>query len=258
MKTKDFKYIYGPVPSWRLGSSLGIDPISQREKICTFDCVYCQLGKTENFTGERKIFIPVTKIIEELDLLPQVQIDYITFSGRGEPTLAGNLGRMIKAIKKIRKEKIAVLTNSSLLNRKDVQEDLLQADFVVAKLDADSQKVFDIVNKPMEAIKFDSIVEGIKDFRGIYKGKLALQIMLIDENKKYARNIAQLAKDINPDEVQINTPLRPCNVKPLSKTELTEIESYFDGLKVVSVYNAVKKKVKPISNKDTLKRRGKI
>ena len=258
MRKKDFKYIYGPVPSWRLGSSLGIDPISQTGKVCTFDCVYCQLGKTEHFTNERKTFIPVTKIIEELDLLPPVQIDYITFSGRGEPTLAGNLGRMIKAIKKIRKEKIAILTNSSLLNRKDVQEDLLQADFVVAKLDADSQKVFDIVNKPMDEIKFDSIVEGIKDFRGIYKGKMALQVMFIDENKKYARNIAQLAKDINPDEVQINTPLRPCSVKSLSKTELMEIESYFDGLKVVSVYNAEKKKVKPISNEDTLKRRGKI
>ena len=258
MRKKDFKYIYGPVPSWRLGSSLGIDPISQTGKVCTFDCVYCQLGKTEHFTNERKTFIPVTKIIEELDLLPPVQIDYITFSGRGEPTLAGNLGRMIKAIKKIRKEKIAILTNSSLLNRKDVQEDLLPADFVVAKLDADSQKVFDIVNKPIDAIKFDSIVEGIKDFRGIYKGKMALQIMFIDENKKYARNIAQLAKDINPDEVQINTPLRPCSVKPLSKTELMEIENYFDGLKVVSVYNAEKKKVKPISNEDTLKRRGKI
>ena len=258
MRKKDFKYIYGPVPSWRLGSSLGIDPISQTGKVCTFDCVYCQLGRTENFTGERKIFIPVTEVIEELDRLPQVQIDYITFSGRGEPTLAENLGRMIKAIKKIRKEKIAVLTNSSLLNRKDVQEDLLPADFVVAKLDADSQKVFDIVNKPIDAIKFDSIVEGIKDFRGIYKGKMALQIMFIDENKKYARNIAQLAKDINPDEVQINTPLRPCSVKPLSKTELMEIENYFDGLKVVSVYNAEKKKVKPISNEVTLKRRGKI
>ncbi|MBU1007000.1 MAG: radical SAM protein [Candidatus Omnitrophica bacterium] len=159
MKTKDFKYIYGPVPSWRLGSSLGVDPISQTGKVCTFDCLYCQLGKTKIFTGERKIYVPVTKIIEELDLLPQVQIDYITFSGRGEPTLAGNLGRMIKAIKKIRKEKIAVLTNSSLLNRRDVQEDLLPADFVVAKLDADSQKVFDIVDKPMEAIKFDAILK---------------------------------------------------------------------------------------------------
>ncbi|MBU4311369.1 MAG: radical SAM protein [Candidatus Omnitrophica bacterium] len=258
MKTKDFKYIYGPVPSWRLGSSLGIDPISQAGKVCTFDCLYCQLGKTENFTGERKIFISVTKIIEELDLLPTVQFDYITFSGRGEPTLAGNLGQMIKAIKKIRKEKIAILTNSSLLNRRDVQEDLLPADFVVAKLDADSQKVFDIINKPMEAIKFDAIMEGIKDFRGIYKGKLALQIMFITENKKYVEKIAGLTKEIDPDEVQINTPLRPCGVKPLSKTELGTIESYFNALNVVSVYKAEKKKVKPISNEDTLKRRGKI
>jgi len=258
MKTKDFKYIYGPVPSWRLGSSLGIDPISQREKICTFDCVYCQLGKTENFTDRRETFIPVIKIIEELDLLPPVHIDYITFSGRGEPTLAGNLGRMIKAIKRIRKEKIAILTNSSLLKRKDVQEDLLPADFVVAKLDAGSQKVLDIVDKPMDTIKFDSIVEGIKDFRGIYKGKLALQIMFIAENKKYAEGMARLIKEIKPDEVQINTPLRPCGVKPLSRIELEEIENYFKGLKVVSVYKAEKKKVEPISNEDTLKRRGKI
>ncbi|MBU1147436.1 MAG: radical SAM protein [Candidatus Omnitrophica bacterium] len=254
----DFKYIYGPVPSWRLGSSLGIDPISQTGKVCTFDCLYCQLGKTKDFTSERKIFIPVTKIIEEFDLLPQVQIDYITFSGRGEPTLAGNLGRMIKAIKKIRSEKIAVLTNSSLLNRRDVQKDLLPADFVVAKLDADSQKVFNIIDKPMEAIKFDAILEGIKDFRSIYKGKLALQIMFIAENKKHAKKIAEITKEINPDEVQINTPLRPCGVKPLSMTELEKIESYFKGLEVVSVYKAEKKKVKPISDANTLKRRGKI
>jgi wyosine [tRNA(Phe)-imidazoG37] synthetase (radical SAM superfamily) len=258
MKIKDFKYIYGPVPSWRLGSSLGIDPISQREKICTFDCVYCQLGKTEHFTGERKIFIPVIEIIRELDFLPPVQIDYITFSGRGEPTLAGNLGRMIAAIKKIRNEKIAVLTNSSLLNRKDVQEDLLPADFIVAKLDADSQGVFDIVDKPMEEIKFDAILKGIKDFRSVYKGKLALQIMFIAENKKYVEKIAMLTKEINPDEVQINTPLRPCSAKPLSEIELGTIESYFNGLNVVSVYKAEKKKVKSISNVDTLKRRGKV
>ena len=258
MNRKKYKYIYGPVPSWRLGSSLGIDPVSRTGKVCTFDCVYCQLGKTKNFTDERRIFIPVAEIIEELDLLPPVQIDYITFSGAGEPTLARNLGRMIKAIRKTRNEKIAVLTNSSLLNRKDVQEDLLPADFVVAKLDAGSQECFKIVNKPMEAIKFDAILEGIKDFRGIYKGKLALQIMFIAENKKYAKRIAGLTKEIDLDEVQINTPLRPCSVKPLSKTEMETIENYFNGLNVVSVYNAEKKKVKPISSEDTLKRRGKV
>lgn len=258
MKKEDFKYIYGPVPSWRLGSSLGIDPISGTGKVCTFDCIYCQLGKTKNLTDQRRKFIPVSEIIEELDLLPPVQIDYITFSGTGEPTLAENLGQMIKAIKKIRSEKIAVLTNSSLLNRKDVQEDLLLADFVVAKLDAGSQEVFEMVNRPLETIKFNAILEGIKDFKGIYKGKLALQIMFIAENKKYAETIAEIAKEINPSEVQINTPLRPCGVKPLSKEELSTIKGYFEGLNSISVYEGEKKKVKPISNEDTLKRRGKI
>ena len=258
MNEKNYKYIYGPVPSWRLGSSLGVDPLSGKEKICTFDCVYCQLGQTKIFIDERKELVPVAEIIKELDLLPPVQIDYITFSGRGEPTLAKNLGRMIKAVKKIRNEKIAVLTNSSLLNRKDVQEDLLPADFVVAKLDASSKEVFEIVDSPLKTIKFNAVLEGIKGFKNIYKGKLALQIMFIGENRKYAEGIALIAKDINPDEVQINTPLRPCGAKPLSERELDEIKGHFKGLNSISVYEAEKKKVESISNEDTLKRRGKI
>jgi len=128
----DFKYIYGPVPSWRLGSSLGIDPLSKDGKVCSFDCLYCQLGETKFLTDERKKFVPGEEVIGELDSLPTLKIDYITFSGMGEPTLASNLGQMIKAIKKIRKEKIAVLTNSSLMHREDVQKDLFCADFVVA------------------------------------------------------------------------------------------------------------------------------
>ncbi len=258
MGKKSYKYIYGPVPSWRLGSSLGIDPISNVEKICTFDCVYCQVGETRILTDERKMFIPVAEIIRELNLLPPLNIDYITFSGRGEPTLAQNLGQMIKAVKKARKEKIAVLTNSSLLYREDVQQDLLLADFVVAKLDASSQEVFEAVNKPIETIEFSEVLKGIKDFRNIYKGKLALQIMFIEENKNSAEDIAQIAGEINPDEVQINTPLRPCRVKPLPKEEIDNIESYFRGLNVISVYKSERKEVDPISDKDTLRRRGKI
>lgn len=258
MGKKSYKYIYGPVPSWRLGSSLGIDPISNVEKICTFDCVYCQVGETRILTDERKMFIPVAEIIRELNLLPPLNIDYITFSGRGEPTLAQNLGQMIKAVKKARKEKIAVLTNSSLLYREDVQQDLLLADFVVAKLDASSQEVFEAVNKPIETIEFSEVLKGIKDFRNIYKGKLALQIMFIEENKNSAEDIAQIAGEINPDEVQINTPLRPCRVKPLPKEEIDNIESYFRGLNAISVYKSERKEVDPISDKDTLRRRGKI
>lgn len=258
MIKENYKYIYGPVSSWRLGRSLGIDLISGREKICTFDCLYCQLGKTKIFSEERKVFVSSAEIAEELNSLPPLEIDYITFSGRGEPTLAENLGRMIETTKKIRSEKIAVLTNSSLMDREDVQKDLLLADFVAAKLDAASADIFEIIDRPKKTIKFDIIVRALKNFRGIYKGKLALQIMFIPENKKYARDIARVVKEINPDETQINTPLRPCGAKYLSIAELSIIKSYFSGLNVVSVYEADKKKVKPVSKEDTLKRRGKI
>jgi len=258
MRGKNLKYIYGPVPSWRLGASLGIDPISEKEKICTFDCVYCQLGKTIKFTDERRIYVPVDKIIDEISSLPPVKIDYITFSGRGEPTLTENLGKMIKAIKALRKEKIAVLTNSSLMFREDVKKDLLLGDFVIAKLDAYSQRSLEAINKPVNGITFDMILEGIKQFRSEYKGKFALQIMFIDENKNNARELAHLAREIEPDEVQVNTPLRPCGVKPLSKEEVSQIKEYFKGINAISVYESKKKQVMPISSEDTLKRRGKI
>ena len=255
---KNFKYIYGPVSSWRLGSSLGIDPLSQEGKVCTFDCVYCQIGKTKLLTKERKSFVRIPDLIDELSVLPPLKIDYITFSGTGEPTLANNLGQMIKAIKKIRKEKIAVLTNSSLMYREDVQRDLFLSDFVIAKLDAPLQNIFERVNQPIKNIKLDTVIQAIKEFKSSYSGKLALQIMFIEENREYALEIAQIAKEINPDEVQLNTPLRPCKVKPLPKEDLNEIKRYFEGLKIISVYEAKIKEVTPISTEGTLKRRGKV
>lgn len=258
MSRRKYKYIYGPVASWRLGSSLGIDPLSKGEKVCTFDCVYCQIGKTKILTDKRGTFVRIGDIIEELDSLPSLEIDYMTFSGTGEPTLAENLGQMIKAIKKIRNEKIAVLTNASLMHREDVQKDLFLTDFVVAKLDASSQEVFKQVSSPLDGIEIANIIQGIKNFKSCYMGKLALQIMFIEQNKKHAKQIAQIAKEIGPDEVQINTPLRPCRVKPLTKSEMDTIKRYFGSLNTVSVYNAEKKNVKPISSDDTLRRRGKF
>lgn len=256
--SKDYRYLYGPVSSWRLGSSLGIDPISCEDKICTFDCVYCQLGKTKVFTDRRKIFVPAGKIKKELDLLPPLAIDYITFSGRGEPTLAENLAEMIRTVKAVRKEKVAVLTNASLINRRDVQRDLSLGDFVVAKLDASTAALFAKINKPMPGIKFDDVVEGLKEFRSQYRGKFALQIMFVGENKAYAASIAQLARLINPDEVQINTPLRPSSATALSRSEMETVKDYFEGLNVVSVYAAKKKDVRPVSKESTMRRRGKI
>jgi len=258
MKKYDYKYIYGPVPSWRLGRSLGIDPVPCDKKICTFDCLYCQIGETEIFSDERGIFVSAEDVVNEIRMLPPIEIDYITFSGRAEPTLAKNLGEMIRAVKSQRREKIAVLTNSSLLYRKDVQDDLMLADFVAAKLDAPSQELFESINKPLESIKFDTVVNAIKEFQKVYKGKLALQIMFVEANKDYAKDIARLVKEINPDEVQVNTPLRPSAVKPLSKKDISTIKGYFKGLNVISVYEARKLEVKPISKEDTLRRRGKV
>ncbi len=264
-----YRYIYGPVSSWRLGSSLGIDLLSQEEKICNFDCVYCQLGATKRHTIERKIYVPVEKVIEELEALPNASLDYITFSGRGEPTLAENLGQAIKAIKLIHKVPVAVLTNSSLMDKEEVRKKLALADFVIAKLDACSPESLQEINNPHQDIEFVSILEGIKEFRKSYQGKLALQIMFIDKNKDDVNKLIYLTNYIKPDEVQINTPLRPCNIKPLPKEEILKIKETFTSackgefrrkeINVISVYDErVLKGVLPVSDEDTLKRRGKV
>jgi wyosine [tRNA(Phe)-imidazoG37] synthetase (radical SAM superfamily) len=253
-----FHYIYGPVPSWRIGSSLGIDLLSQKEKICSYDCLYCQLGKTKIFTTTRQIYISEDEVVKELEMLPaDIPIDYITISGRGEPTLANNLGNVISAVHVIREEPVAVITNSSLINRQDVCEELSSADFVIAKLDACSHESFAAINQPFEGVAFEALIVGIKEFKRHFHGKLALQIMFMQENVKYAGNIARIAKEICPDEIQINTPLRPCNVEPLKKVELSQIKNIFDGLNTISVYESHKKIVQSISDDDTLRRRGK-
>ncbi len=255
---RSYKHIYGPVPSWRLGSSLGIDPLSVKDKVCPFDCVYCQIGKTKRLTDKRDVFVKTERIITELKSLPPLKIDYITFSGTGEPTLAKNLGKLIKEVKKIRNEKIAVLTNSALLNDETVREDLFLADFVAAKLDASREDIFQLINKPLKFLKLKGIIESIKKFKSHYRGKFALQIMFMPENKKYAEEIGQIAKEIAPEEVQLNTPLRPQRIKPLTPSEMADIKKYFNGLNVISVYNADRKYVKPVSSLETMKRRGKV
>jgi wyosine [tRNA(Phe)-imidazoG37] synthetase (radical SAM superfamily) len=176
-----FHYIYGPVPSWRVGSSLGIDLLSQKENICSFDCPYCQLGKTKITTITRQTYVPVDNILKELDRLPEdISIDYLTLSGRGEPTLAKNLGDIIKLLKEARKEPVAVITNSSLMNRQDVCEELSCADFVIAKLDACSSESLMEVDKPFPEMKFENIVEGMQIFRKHFRGKMAIQAMFME------------------------------------------------------------------------------
>ena len=248
--------VYGPVASWRLGKSLGVDLICSKDKICSFDCIYCQIEKTNNITTKKNVFVPINRVKKEItSALEKTKPDVITFSGMGEPTLAGNMNEVIDFIRENTGYPIAILTNSSLLFDKQVQRNLQKLDVIVAKLDAPNEKLFQSISQPAEGISFEQTIRGIKEMREKFNGKFALQMMFMDINKDYAEDMADLAREIHPDEVQINTPLRPCNVKPLSVEELDNIEKHFSGLKTLSVYHSSRPMTDPLDKLDMLKRR---
>ncbi len=250
--------IYGPVPSWRLGRSLGVDLVSTKEKTCSFDCIYCQLGRTIHPLAKRRQFVTTAQLAKELEAVKNIVADYVTFSGMAEPTLASNLGEAIKIAKSILLLPVAVLTNSSLMPREDVCDDLAQADVVVAKVDAPNEQMFRQINNPVVDYSFNQTLHSIERFRKRFKGKLALQMMFMTVNKDYAREMADIARQLSPDEVQLNTPLRPCPITPLTPEEMMTIEKEFAELKALNVYQASRPEVVPLNLQETLRRRPKL
>jgi len=248
--------IYGPVASWRLGRSLGIDLLNTRSKICSFNCIYCQLGEASRLVTEPTEFIGLEELNRELRSMQPIEADFATFSGMGEPTLAANLGEAIDLARPVLSLPIAVLTNCSLMFREDVKQRLARADVVVAKLDAPNEEVFSLVNRPAIGLSFSLIVDGMRRFRDTFRGKLALQIMFVKANEANAREIADLAGSLSPDEVQINTPLRPCNAQPLPPNHLARIHAQFRSLaRVVNVYEASVPEASSLDPAETLRRR---
>ena len=240
--------LYGPVSSWRLGRSLGVDLVSTKGKTCSFDCIYCQLGRTVHPLVRRREFEPMSHLAQELETVRNIVVDYVTFSGVAEPTLASNLGQAIELVKSVLGLPVAVLTNSSLMLREDVRRELGQADVVVAKLDAPNEELFRQINRPKIKSTLDDIIQAIRLFREGYRGKLALQMMFVEANRGCAPEMARIAEELSPDEVQINTPLRPCAVKPLTSEEITVIRREFAGLRgVVTVYEALRPEVSPLN-----------
>ncbi len=260
MSLPQLKLIYGPVYSWRIGMSLGIDPLNTTHKYCNFGCAYCQLWQAVAVQSDRAVFVSEEEVLDEVRSLPlNVKLDHFTFSGNGEPTLAANLGKMISSLKEaFPAVKVAVITNSTTIGRSDVQQDLLKADLVLFKIEAATQETFEKINRPAKGILLKDIVAGIKAFKALYKGKLALQVMLTDINKAEVQDIARIARDIAPDEVQLNTPLRPSPVKPLGEAEMARLKGYFttEGLNVLSVYEQEKKEYTPFDASATKKRHG--
>jgi len=252
-----FKYIYGPVSSWRLGISLGIDLLSGEEKICSFDCSYCQVGKTGVFSLKRKIYVPTVEVTREIEQLPaDIAIDYYTFSGRGEPTLAANLGEVAAWIHMNRNGKCALLTNGALIGDPKLEKELMEIDLISLKMDAFSEGIFKKVNRPAEGILITEIRKHMSEFRKRYSGTFGIQIMVLRENIPDMADIAEFCRKLKPDIVHLNTPLRDSPVLPVTPEELEKVELLFAGLPVVSVYRATRKKVQPLTPEETLKKRG--
>ena len=230
LHTTTYKYLFGPVNSRRLGRSLGIDLVPY--KTCPMDCVYCECGATTRHTSRRREYVPTKKVLEELRsyLATAPQLDFITFSGSGEPTLHTQIGTVISFIKnKYPRYRVAVLTNSYFLHRKNMRRALAAADVVVPSLDAVSETAYHAVNRPVGTLKAQHIIQGLVDFRKEFSGQLWLEIFLVPGINDTPDEIAALQKAIariKPDRVQLNTLDRPGTekwVRPLSKKILTRI-----------------------------------
>lgn len=230
-----YKHLFGPVPSRRLGMSLGIDLIPK--KVCSLNCVYCEVGKTTKLSTNRMEYVKYNQVIAELKqfMSNKPKIDYITFSGSGEPTLNSKIGDIIDFVKKNYSNiKIAVLTNGTLLFNKKLRTELMQADVILPSLDAVSQDVFIKIDRPSPDLKIETYIQGLIDLRKEYKGKIWLEIFLLktyNDSKEELDLFKKAILKINPDSVQLNTLDRPGTVrglKPLSKNEMQEIINYWN------------------------------
>ncbi len=257
--------VYGPIKSWRMGSSLGIDLIMD-PSTCSFNCTYCQLGFIQRITTERKIYVSTKRVIQDFNVSNWKDADVITFSGSGEPTLALNISEVIREIKLITESKktISILTNGTMFNNPQVISDVMDADLISVKLDAPDDETLRMINRPASEINLENIVLGIKALRKRFEGKMQLQIMFMPQNKNKINELVNLINEIKPDEIALNTPTRPYpsgwdmitrgahgkdiekikyatkSLKTLTKEEAIEIENKLKeltNLPIISVYN---------------------
>jgi wyosine [tRNA(Phe)-imidazoG37] synthetase (radical SAM superfamily) len=250
--------VYGPVNSWRVGRSLGVDLLAVNS-VCSFRCVYCQLGRINVHTGERKIYVPTEKVLADLRASAWREADIITLSGSGEPTLAANMGDVVREIKNLTGKPVLVLTNSAHLSEARVRRELCEANRVFCKLDAADERTLARVNRPVAGVTLRSVVEGIGLLREEYAGHLGVQLMLLPPSKGRAPEFARLLRTLRPDEVQLNAPRRAAprawtveargghaageregaRLKTVSAEEAAEFEEELrrlTGLKIVSAY----------------------
>ncbi len=234
-----YKYIFGPVPSRRLGISLGVDLVPK--KVCSLNCVYCEVGETTKLTTDRKEYIKSDKIEKELQhyFLNNPDPEYITFSGYGEPTLHLHIGEILQFIKKAKPDiPVAVLTNGTLLFDPEVRKSLLQADLVLPSLDAATEETFRKINRPVENLDITEYIQGIIDFRKEFKGKIWLEVFILPGYNNDPFELTALKKailQIKPDSVQLNTLDRPGTLSDLRGATRDELQKVADFWQIQQV-----------------------
>ncbi len=242
------KHLFGPVPSRRLGLSLGIDLVPH--KTCSFNCVYCECGATTNLTVSRREYVPVRGVIKELDafLSEKPVLDFITFAGSGEPTLHSRIGDIITFIKdKFPQYKVCVLTNGSLFYLKSVRDALMRADKVIPSLDAASPSVWKKLNRPHRLLNLKKLIEGLETFGKDYAGDYAVEVFIVPGVNDSPEELSKLKKAlmrINPSSVQLNSLVRPgaeTSLGAASAGKLKKIAAFFAPLEVIIPGEPVKK-----------------
>ena len=230
-----YKHLFGPVPSRRLGMSLGVDLVPK--KVCSLNCVYCEVGKTTKLTLNRMEYVKHDVVIAELTqfLSSKPKLDYITFSGSGEPTLNSRIGEILNFVKQNYPQiKTAILTNGTLLFNKALRAELLQADVILPSLDAATQAVFEKIDRPASTLSIETCIQGLIDLRHEYKGKIWLEVFLLknyNDTKQELDSLKEAILKIRPDSIQLNTLDRPGTVSgliPLSKSELQAVVDYWN------------------------------
>ena len=234
-------HIYGPVPSRRLGRSLGVDIVPY--KVCTLDCVYCQLGRTTERTTARRAFGDVGQILAELDarLADGVDADYITIGGSGEPTLNSQLGAVVSGVRRITDVPTAILTNGTLLYDPAVRTDCALADVVLPSLDAADDATFNSVNRPSGDISIENVVSGLCAFRDMFRGRIWLEVLFVEginTSDEQVEKLHRAIERINPDKVHVNTVVRPPadrGVKAVDPSKLAQIAALlWPGAEVIA------------------------
>jgi wyosine [tRNA(Phe)-imidazoG37] synthetase (radical SAM superfamily) len=241
-------HLFGPVPSRRLGLSLGVDLVPP--KTCTFDCLYCEVGRTTDLTQERRPY-RVAEIIQELqDYLenPPGPLDYVTMAGSGEPTLNLGLRKIIAAVKNLTTTPVALLTNGSLFHLPEVRDAVAEADVILPSLDAGREETFQRINRPHPALSLDLVVAGLKSLRREFAGQIWLEILVlkgINDHKEELTAIKGLLREISPDKVQLNTAVRPVAHKSAQALTQEEMEAVADFLGAGAEVVAAARRVSP-------------